>query len=271
MMKESLSQDGLVGDFFHEVGETSRRAVIMLGGSEGGSSWSRVRTPVRLLVERGFAVLSLAYFKAPGLPESLQEIPLDYFDAALEWLSGQPGIAHDGFAILGASKGAEAGLLLASRWPQARCVIAFSPSSVVWQGIPAKRFALGDDMRSSWSLNGHGLPFLPYAGPFKKLDLVTLRLRDLHAQALANIPAVSAARIPVERINGGVLLLSARNDRLWPAAEMGEAIMGYLDANHFEHPHKHLIFDGGHHTLVMKRDAWRMIFQFLESSFEGAG
>jgi alpha-beta hydrolase superfamily lysophospholipase len=216
-------------------------------------------------------VLSLAYFKAPGLPGTLQEIPLEYFKRASDWLLAQPGVEPGALAVIGASKGSEAALLIASRDPRVRAVAAFSPSSVVWQGIPAQRFALGRDVRSSWSEDGQGLPFLAYQGPFSKLDLLTLRLAGLHERSLADAGAAAAAAIPVERIKGSVLLLSARNDRLWPAVDMGEEIMRRLEASDFPHPHKHVIFGGGHGTLVMNRDAWRAIFASLEASLQPAG
>ena len=77
MIKQKLLQDGLVGDVFYGPAAEKHKAILLLGGSKGGKAWSRVRTPIRLLVERGYALLSLAYFKAPGLSDSLQEVPLE--------------------------------------------------------------------------------------------------------------------------------------------------------------------------------------------------
>ena len=271
MNKQEIHQNGIVGDYFTESGNQPRQAIIMLGGSEGGKSWSRIRKPIQALIQRGFNVLSLAYFKAPGLPDALQEIPLEYFEKAFDWLSAQAGIMPGEFALLGASKGSEAALLLASRFPQVRAVIAFSPSSVVWQGIPSNRFTLGVDLRSSWTWKGEGLPYVPFAQPIRKLDLLTLRLRELHERSLADHTFAEPAAIPVERIEGAVLFLSGRNDQLWPADTMGSSIMDRLQANDFSHPHQHLVFDGGHNTLVMNRAGWRQIFNFLEGCFASRG
>lgn len=78
-------------------------------------------------------------------------------------------------------------------------MIAFSPSSVVWQGIPSKGFEIGKDVKSSWSANGEDLPFLPYPSSIKKWELILLRLRKMHEEALRNTEGAKEATIQVER------------------------------------------------------------------------
>ncbi len=141
--KKEVAENGLVADLFSDVSAQPRKVIIMLGGSEGGKSWSGITRPIELLIQRGYSVLSLSYFKSEGLLNSLEEIPLEYFEKAFDWLSTQAGLVPNEYAILGGSKGSEAALLLGSRYPQVKAVIAFSPSSVVWQGIPSKRFEIG--------------------------------------------------------------------------------------------------------------------------------
>jgi len=267
MMKREVDENGLVADFFTESSMQPRKAILMVGGSEGGKSWSRVRTPIEILVQRGYSVLSLAYFKARGLPDTLQEIPLEYFERAFDWLSAQAGIAPDAFALLGGSKGAEAALLLGSKYPSVKAVIAFSPSSHVWQGIPGDRFALVDDVRSSWTWEGEGLPFLPYPAHIHRRDLLMMRLRKMHEEALRDEAKAQNAAIPVENIQGAIMLISGTGDRLWPAAEMGERMMTRLTVNGFKYPHEHLVLDGGHNGILMNRECWRRIFIFLEENF----
>jgi len=187
MIKKEVTENGLVADLFTEESDQLRKAIILLGGSEGGKSWSRIKRPVELLVQRGYTVLSLAYFKSTGLPDSLEEIPIEYFEKAFDWLSKQDSIIRDEYAILGGSKGAEIALWLGSKYSQLKAVIALSPSSVIWQGIPINRYDLGKGKMSSWSYQGESLPFLPYPTPIKKSDLLFLRLKKIHEAALQNI------------------------------------------------------------------------------------
>jgi pimeloyl-ACP methyl ester carboxylesterase len=267
MIKTEVRDNGLVADFFTGTSAQMSKAIIMLGGSEGGKSWSRVRKPIQLLVQRGYSLLSLAYFKSESLPGALEEIPLEYFEKAFDWLSAQMGIVPNEYAILGGSKGSEAALVLGSRYPQVKAVIAFSPSSVVWQGIPRNRFEIGKEIKSSWSYEGEGLPFLPYPSNIRKWDLILLRLRKMHEDALRNTTRVEEAAIPVENIRGAILLISGDRDRLWPATQMSEQIMNRLKVAGFKNHYEHKIFRSGHNGIVMNRDSWIRIFDFLTEHF----
>lgn len=268
MKKSEITENGLMADLFSADSAQPQKAIIMLGGSEGGRSWSRIKRPVELLVEKGYAVFSLAYFKEEGLSDTLVEIPLEYFERAFAWLSDQAEIIPDQFAVLGGSKGAEAALLLGSKYPQVKAVIAFSPSSVVWQGIPARRFDLGTDVRSSWSEKGMGLPYLPYPSSINKWQLMRLRLREMHEAALQSVGDDDEVVIPVENTGGAILLLSGTRDSLWPATLMSEQIKRRLKAKGFSYPYEHIHFNTGHNGIVMNKDSWRRIFAFLNENFQ---
>ena len=110
MRVQEVTENGLIADLFTDASGQPRKAIIMLGGSEGGKSWSRIKRPITYLVQKGYSVLSLAYFKEKGLPNSLEEIPLEYFEKAFNWLSAQKEIVTNEYIILGGSKGAEASL-----------------------------------------------------------------------------------------------------------------------------------------------------------------
>jgi pimeloyl-ACP methyl ester carboxylesterase len=269
MIMKEVADNGLIADLFTDTTVQSRKAIIMLGGSEGGKVWSsiRIRRPIELLVQQGYSVLSLAYFKAQGLPYSLEEIPLEYFEKAFNWLSAQKGIVANEYVVLGGSKGAEAALLLASKYSQVKAVIAFSPSCVVWQGIPEKRFEIGKDVKSSWSYKGESLPFLAYPPSVKKMDLLLLRLRKMHEEALQNTAGTSNAEIKVENIQGPILLISGERDRLWPATNMSKMIMNRLKTNMFDYKYEHIVYQTGHNGIIINRDCWRKIFTFLKAYY----
>jgi hypothetical protein len=102
-----VREAGVVGTLFMPAGEGPHPAVIVLGGSDGGISEHRSA----LAASHGYAALSLAYFRAPGIPQELVNIPLEYFENAIRWMRGQPWL-RDGFlAVWGASRRAVA------NWP----------------------------------------------------------------------------------------------------------------------------------------------------------
>ena len=267
MIKKEVNENGLIADLFTDTSSQPRKVIIMLGGSEGGKSWSRIKRPIKFLIQQGYSVLSLAYFKAPDLPNSLEEIPIEYFEKAFTWLSAQRGIIPNEVAILGASKGAEAALLLGSMVPQVKVVVAFSPSCVVWQGIPKKRFELGKGIRSSWSNNGESLPFLPYPPSIKRRDILLLRLRSVHEEALQNTVRVREATIRVENIQGAIMLISGNRDHLWPATNMSEKIVSRLAANKFIYHYEHNEYNTGHNGILMNKNCWRNISDFLKKYY----
>jgi len=46
MIKKEVTDNGLVADFFTDPTVKPSKAIIMLGGSEGGKSWSRIKRPI---------------------------------------------------------------------------------------------------------------------------------------------------------------------------------------------------------------------------------
>ena len=204
-----LRESGLFGAVYQPPGDEPRPAVLVLGGSEGG-------LPLALaapggLASRGYVVLSLAYFGRNGLPPELRDIPLEYFKRALDWLAVQPFVDSTRIAVMGASRGAEAALLIGSTYPQVHAVIATSPSNVVVASCCSDRFA------DAWTLNGS---------------------------------PVRRAEIPVENIRGPVLLISGRDDGVWPSTQSAESIVRRLKEHHFAHPVTNVSFPNAGHSLI---------------------
>src|SRR5450830_1775264 len=66
-----------------DVNAESAPAVVVFNGSGGG-------TPERaaaLYASHGYIAFALPYFKAPGRPEVISDMPLEYFETALDWLA----------------------------------------------------------------------------------------------------------------------------------------------------------------------------------------
>jgi dienelactone hydrolase len=237
----AVRDNGLVATWYPPASGKRGPVILVLGGSEGGEDGSK-RLGARLAAH-GYGVLSLAYFKAEGLPPQLQEIPLEYFDKAVDWLKAQPlaDAAHIG--LYGISKGGETALLLASRHREFSAVVAAVPSSLVWQGINFNDYT---SVKSSFSLAGQPVPFLPYdtSAPFSGI-------LDLYQRSLKHVREHPDAVIPVERIAGAVLLLSGKSDTLWPSSEMADQVMARLDASHFRYPHRHIAYPQAGHGGVL--------------------
>lgn len=229
--------DGLVATWFPPISGKRSPAIIVLGGSEGGEKSASLVAGA--LAKQGYGALALAYFRADGLPATLQNVPLEYFDRAITWLSRQPLADADRLGMYGVSIGAETALIVATRHPELKAIVVAVPSSVVWQGYDPADYR---SVESTYSLNGKGIPYLPY-----DTSLPFTGVYALYASSLKHLPEHPDAAIPVERINGAILLLSAKADSLWPSSAMSEQIMARLDAARYRHPHRHVAFaDAGH-------------------------
>jgi dienelactone hydrolase len=215
---------GIYGNVYLPKDTAVRRpAVLVFGGSDGGLTTSFAAA---LLAARGYPSLALAYFKAPGLPGDLNNIPLEYFTGALRVLRAQPGVDPRHVLVSGVSRGSEAALLLGAYFPRlVNGVIAGVPSSVVNPGWP-------DASQPAWTLGGRPLPAVSPSefGQPKP-------------------PGKPQAVIPVERIRGPVLLTCGELDRVWPSCRYSDAITARLRAHRFAYPVIDLRYrDAGHHV-----------------------
>jgi len=233
----AVSVDGFVGLFYPPAASGGRHpAMLVLGGSEGGLTGATVLGAP--LAKVGYAVLGVAYFGAPGLPANLQDVPLEQLDRAIAWLRTQPGVDPERIGVYGVSVGGELALLLASRHPELKAVVAGVPSGLVWQGINLQSW----EPHSSFTARGRELPFVPYdsSKPFAGV-------RDLYDRSLPLAAQHPDAAIPVEKIGGPVLLISAGDDQIWPSRQMSDDVMRRLDAHSFRFEHLHLDYpDAGH-------------------------
>jgi len=271
MTHRIVNERGLVGDFFCADSKTPRPTVLLLGGSEGGKSWSDTPEAVGTLaplVGQGLNVLSLAYFGAEGLPASLEMIPLEYFEAAFGWLAAQPEVIPDRYALFGGSKGGELALVLGSRYPQVKAVAAFVPASVVFPGIGDSL----DGVKSSWSYRGAGLPFVPYSAQAVEAlmgDVRTGQFLETYTRMLQDEDAAARAAIRVEDTAGALLLISGTRDAMWPSTLMCERMTARLSGAGFRFPFEHVALEAGH-NVAEHEDFWPTVTGFLARHFPGA-
>lgn len=176
-------------------------AVVVIGGSGGRLN----EVYPMLLADRGYAVLSLAYFNAPGLPATLDEVPVETVSRALDYLAERPEVNQGvGFGVLGVSRGSELAMLAAIHDQRIRAVAGVVPSSVAWHGQTGP---------VAWTVDGDAVPSLGF--PRQSTDPFYQR-----AEQALSTDAARLAEFAIERINGPVLLASSANDQIWPSTRM---------------------------------------------------
>jgi len=229
-------------------------AVVVLGGSQGGLD----EHDAIVFARAGIIALALAYFGEGSLPRALLEIPLEYVRLAIEWLRSQSEVAGQRVGLVGRSKGGELALQVAATYPEdVSAVVGYTPSPIVWQGLPADRRGWREEPKSSWSLDGNPVPFLPFAKPRARdlpgfvASMVTgnVALRPIYERALADTEARERATTPLEQIAGPVLLISGTDDQLHPATTLCELAMARLASHQHRFPDQHLTYQGAGHMI----------------------
>lgn len=235
--------------------------LVAFGGAEGRNLWASRRWEAerQKFLDEGYALLAVAYFGLPGLPEKLDRIALEGVHAAIEQAARHPDVDGRCVALMGVSKGGELALLLASRYPDIDAVAAIVPGHAVF-------VAITDAMNtSSFSHEGEPVPFVPL--PWKAtLPLIAGDKRKVFDLMTADTAAVERALIPVERINGPVFFMSATQDEFWDSNGMSDAMMARLQAANFPHATAHVAIEGDHPEPTRHLDEVR---RFLATNFRG--
>ncbi|MDQ0572185.1 dienelactone hydrolase [Variovorax paradoxus] len=237
---------GLFGKMYEPAQPGPHRAVLVVGGSNGGLAWSQEMAA--LLASRGYAALALAYFAAEGLPPTLDRIPLEYFGTALEWLSAQTSVAANNIGVVGVSRGGELALLLGATYPEIRAVVAYVPSGILWPAYPESGY-------SAWTQNGEEIPYartLTHEQWDKALAVGAARKGsfDWYFIPLRDAAYADKTSIRVEKINGPVLMITGIDDKLWPSTELTEFAVQRFKQQGFHHRVEHLAYAGAGHSIA---------------------
>jgi dienelactone hydrolase len=238
--RTEVRERGLAGSYFRPAGGGPFATVLCLGGSDGGlrEHYSAV------LASHGIASLALGYFMYADLPQQLAELELEYFERALGWLLEQDGVDPRRLVVMGQSRGGELALLLGAKFPAVKAVIGYVPSGVVHAGM-------GEPTApppAAWTLAGK-----PFA--FAGMDATAvdwsppIRLAPGFRAGLRDAEAVALAEIPVERVGGPILLVSGRDDQMWPSTELAEIAVRRLAREGDASRCVHRAYDGAGHSI----------------------
>lgn len=231
--------------------------IVAFGGGSGGNDWERnyLKDKRDSLLAHGFAVLAIGYFKTENSPSSLDRISLNAIaDTILSIARRTPQLDTTRILLMGASKGGELVLNLASRYSCFKGVIALSTSHVSFPAITLSANT------SSWMYNDKEVTYVP--APFKTIwPALKGDLLGAFSIMLEDTGAVIQAEIEVEKINGPILLLSATEDEQWPAAKMSEQLVERLKRKTFAHRYEHTVVKGKHIEPLNHFDT---VYGFLE-------
>ena len=243
---------GLFGTLFLPAGAGPHPAITIISGSGGGLNEARAA----LFAAHGYAGFALAYFNYETLPDSIYQIPLEYFETSIAYLGSRADIDGGRLAITGGSRGGELSLLLGSIFPQYKVIIADVPSGIVWGGFGKDR---SKGSVPAWTWRGEEIPYMDdevdptvydYHNDYRERG-EPIPLTPGFRELLRRSPATAKrAEIPVEKIRGAVLMVSGADDAMWHSSELAEVAMDRLRAHNFSRPYEHISYPGAGHLIM---------------------
>lgn len=193
-------------------------AVVLLQNGEN----ALIHVFAALIASRGVVATIVNY--APN--RMIRSHPLEQVEDAILWTKNQPYVFPTPPLLFGVSRSAELALLMAAHFQSVGPVIAFHPSSVAHAALGPTGVA--DE--PAWLIGGHPVISLQKDNRFlsitrEGLQRPPFRLEPRYTAMFGDPEAFLRSRIPVERINNPVLLISGSRDAIWPAAMMANQIL----------------------------------------------
>jgi nucleolar protein 56 len=244
----------IVGTLVESPDDGPAPGVVLFHGSSG----NRALTPARALASRGFTVLALQYVSPahPSLPDELVEVPVEYADRAVEWLTRHETTTDDPIGLGGFSRGGELALLVGTRH-EVSAVVNWVGAALLFNAV-----VLTDDHTvspdspdtSAWTVDGVPLPHLSREEFEPGRDLTAAYRQWLEATPDETL---RAAEVPLEAVEAPILLVSGGDDGVWPSRYLLNRAATRLEAT--DHPYRfehHTYDDAGHGIGVPSLPTW---------------
>lgn len=273
--KETIINSNISCTFYTPLILKSSIPVICLGGSEGGipDYWAE------LISQQGnFITCALGYFACNQRPSLLEDINLEYFLNAIEFIKKKYNTEK--IIVIGMSRGGELALLLGSLYPNLfQKIIAIAPSSIINGGFPYPN-------HSAWLINN---TIISFAGGLSNIKNITekedlnyaikKKLIKSHSNTEQNpfiiadlfkarfekyIIKLEEVSIKVENINCPLLLFSGEDDKIWPSHFYCNKIIERLLKYQSNIKNHHISYSEVGHGVLLAYDLpiWHRIGEF---------
>lgn len=246
-----VQQSGLAGRLFEGMGDTPSDGVLVLHGAGGGGGYEQKYA--QYLAAHGYTAFCAEYFGTTDSRDVLAEIPISYFENAAEWLTARPNVNAERVAVVGFSRGGEAALLVGSHVECVGVVVGYVPSGLAF---PAPTWMDGiEEERASWTVDGEPVPYIPVEEFVETSDegleatIEQTEATNPSAVERATKSKRDQAEIPVEQIDGPVLLISGQDDQVWPSATLSDVAIKRLKDNDHPWSVRHLTFPEAGHAI----------------------
>ncbi len=241
----NMDHPDLIGNLYKPPSKEGVPGALVLHGSDPSPADSLAY----MLASNGIAALAIQYFgMGPEIPDDLVEVPLEYIEEAGEWMLGHDWIKGDQIGIIGNSRGGELALLAASYLDIFGSTVAIAGSGLVFEGIAMGAISPG----AAWSYQGEPVDYIPYSRDYEVIPSGPIQELEPYYSASyeeAEEDQIEDATIPVENIDGPILMVSGADDKMWNSVELLKPAERRLKENDQPYEVKHLIFGNAGHAI----------------------
>ena len=257
-IKVDYAECGFDGVLYPANGRLDK-VIIVVSGSDGGLG--HAKKMARWFQQNNVPTLAVGYFATKHTGKYLEKVPIEYIDRAVSFLKQQ---GYEKVGIQGLSKGTEYAILAAAENTEISCVILKTPSWFASEVISTRQ----PSASSCWTRNGEEIPYTPYK--IRQFNL----LQYMKETGEYNLLKVNSGKdvtqesvLPIEKVNGPVLLFSTEADNIWPSKEGAEKLMSLLDDAAFVFPHKHICYRCMCHFMMENANSMTRLISKSEKQY----
>lgn len=263
----NMKEHGFVGHLAEPDGGSDRAVIVIMGGEQ--SILPGIKFAERF-ADYGITGLAVSLFGAEGLPDAPNQVPLDMFIPAVEYLRGKKGIEH--ISVYGQSMGSIFAVLVAKYIGGMENLILVSPTHVPFEGTTKDKKTMSG--RSAATFKAEDIPFV--SADFSKIKALKYYKHEdaeykvmgmwiAYHDAYKDKEKTEKAMLHVEKTGSRVLLIAGHEDEAWPAEYSVREIEKNLKNVGYEKEVKVIVYPHGSHLngLMPNKDREKKLYRMI--------
>jgi len=260
-------EHGFVGHLAEPDNGSDKAVIIVMGGEQ--SILPGIKFAERF-ADYGIIGLSVSLFGADGIPDSPNQVPVDMFIPAVDYLRDKKKIEH--ISIYGQSMGSIFAVLVAQYVGGFENLIMVSPTHVPFEGTLKDKKTMTGKSAVTW--RGDDIPCVcadfskVKAGKYQKHPDAKCKVTGMwvaYHDAYQDEKRVSEAKLHVEKSNARVLLIAGDEDEAWPAEYSVRKIEKDLKDANYDKDVKVIVYEHGSHLngLMPNREREKKLYRMI--------
>lgn len=254
--KKQFIENGFSGYLAKPSKLSKHGVVIILGGESVMLPFLKVgRQMAKVFAKEGFISLSVSLFGANGLPNSPDQIPLEYIVHAISYLKKVEKCSR--ISVFGMSMGSLAALGGTLFSGYVDDLIMMSPSHVAFEGTSKDRETMLG--RSAFTYDGKEIAYI--CADFSKYKMYEA-FEKAYDDKKREREAMDS--LPIRDVKARVLLLAGGKDSSWPSTYSVNMLADELDKAGKKNQYQKIIYSDYGHMLLLKKKVMIQVYSWMK-------